>query len=255
MNNLETLFIGQHLIHLQDVDSTNNFAANLIKQTKVVNGTAILADNQYSGRGQTGNKWQSEAGKNLTISIILQPKIDIKNQFQISKITCLAIVETLNEYRIESKIKWPNDILVEKRKICGILIENSLQSTKISNSIIGIGLNLNEVFQKRNNAVSMLELTGKEIDRMEFLRKLFHKLEKWYLMLENGKNILIDEHYHTLLYGLDEELEYDDGVLAPGEWLRVNGVLRGVNELGQLKIEMDGGKIRFFNNQEVKFVL
>jgi BirA family biotin operon repressor/biotin-[acetyl-CoA-carboxylase] ligase len=249
MKNLETLFIGQNLIHLQDVDSTNNFAANLIKQTKVVNGTVILAENQFQGRGQSGNKWESEEGKNLIISLILQPKIKAKNQFVLSKMTCLAIIETLQEYNISAKIKWPNDILIEKKKIAGILIENSLKGEYIGSSIIGIGLNVNQLFEPNSEATSVLNQTKKETDRNIFLKLLFQKLEKWYLKLEQDILLPIDDAYLKSLFALNESQTFQENNN------KFKATVLGVNNIGQLIVKPESGKTRNFNNQEIKFIL
>jgi len=249
MKILETLFIGQNTIHLQDVDSTNNFAANMIKQTKVLNGTVILAENQFQGRGQSGNTWKSEAGKNLILSLILQSNLELSKQFLLSKISCLAIIDTLKKYKIDAEIKWPNDILVEKRKIAGILIENTIKGKNISDSIIGIGLNLNEVFRKRNNAVSTLELTGKEIDKTDFYNNLMGQIEKWYLKMEQGKYDEIDSSYTQNLYSINEIHPFT------GSKNSFNAKIVGVNSLGQLKLEFDNGELKTYNNQEVKYTL
>ena len=249
MKNLETLFVGQNIIHLPDVDSTNNFAANLIKQTKVVNGTAILADNQFSGRGQTGNKWDSEAGKNITVTLIIEPRIPAKEQFLLSKITCLSILDTLKEFGVEAQIKWPNDILVNRKKICGILIENSLSGSNIKNSIIGIGLNLNQTFDEHDKAVSLCNLIGQQTDRMLFLKSLFHQFEKWYLQLEQGNALYIDASYLKSLFALNEKINFKEDQEV------FSATVQGVNEYGQLTLKLPNGKIKTYNNQEVKFLL
>lgn len=248
MKNLETLFLGQHFIHLEDVDSTNNFAAKMIKQTNVVSGTVILADNQHQGKGQSGNSWQVESGKNLTFSLILKPRLKIENQFLLSKITCLAIIDTLESYQIEAKIKWPNDILINKRKVSGILIENSLKGEMVHHSIIGIGLNIQQVFKKNMNAVSILEVTGKKVDLEETLRLLLKQLEKWILKLEKGLIKEIDQAYLNHLF------QYNQKQLFEKEGAFVEGLILGVNSLGQLRVQIEE-KEQLFQNKEIKFVL
>ena len=147
------------IIWLESVDSTNEECRRRISE--IDNLSVVAALSQTSGKGQKGNVWLSEPGKNLTFSVVLKfPATDIKSelepmlaydQFVLSEITSLSIVDLLAEHGIEAKIKWPNDIYVGDRKICGMLIENSLRGEWIQHSIIGIGLNVNQ----RNFDVSL----------------------------------------------------------------------------------------------------
>ena len=122
----KTLFLGKKIIELDSVDSTNNYAANLISQTKVLDGTVIMAYFQSQGRGQRGNDWMASPGENLTISIIVSTSfVDIGNQFVISQAVSLGVCKYV-EQRLgcNGHVKWPNDIYVDGKKIAGILIEN-----------------------------------------------------------------------------------------------------------------------------------
>ena len=249
MQNPETLFMGQNLIHLLDVDSTNNFAANMIKQTKVMHGTVILADNQTAGRGQSGNSWHVEPGSNLTLSVILKPKLDIQKQFLISKITCLALIETLRKFSINAKIKWPNDILVGQQKISGILIENTVKGGQIDTSIIGIGLNVNQKFKGELNATSIVEQEAKDVSTEFVFNELMRCLEAKYLLLERNKMEQINEAYLNKLFGLNILQEYAT------KDRKFKGTITGVNQPGQLQLTTEKGEHLLFNNQEVKFVL
>ena len=133
--------IGSKIIHLESVDSTNNYAANLVRQGNCDHGTVILADDQFLGKGQRGSEWIATKGDNLTTSIVLTPdNLSVEDQFYLTCLASLSVVDTLKEYHIEASIKWPNDIYVEHKKIAGILIENSFQGNSIKSSIIGIGL-------------------------------------------------------------------------------------------------------------------
>lgn len=249
MKNPETLFIGQHLIHLNNIHSTNNFAAKLVKQTKVVSGTAILADHQTAGRGQSGNSWLTESGKNLTFSVILQPKIEIENQFLLSKITCLALIDLLHYFEIDAQIKWPNDLLVSQKKIAGILIENSIKSKYIETSILGIGLNVNQLFSASFGATSLQQINNKEYDLKAVLFQFFQFLEKWYFKMEQGKEKEIDFAYQENLYGLNRELRFLEKDRP------FKGTIEGVNKIGQLEIKLNSGKQKKYNNQEIRFML
>ena len=127
---METLFIGKNLLFLHDVESTNTYAMNLLRNVNVIEGTVIHTDNQTNGRGQRGALWTSNIAQNITSSIILKPTfLPIDNTFYLSKISALAVYDVLTDIlpnsQYDTKIKWPNDILVNQQKIAGILIENN----------------------------------------------------------------------------------------------------------------------------------
>ncbi len=249
MKNPETLFMGQNLIHLADVDSTNNFAAILIKQTKVIPGTVILADNQTQGRGQSGNIWEVEAGANLTFTLILQPKIPIEDQFILSKITCLALADTLAEFDIQAAIKWPNDILVNQKKISGILIENTVKGKLVETSLIGVGLNVNQDFDGNLNALSLSEILNEKQDKRQVLHLFLKFMEKWYFIFEKGSYDQIDDSYKNSLFGLNQIRTFSSNESE------FEGTIKGVNKLGQLEIQIADQSVKTFNNKEVKFLL
>ena len=137
--------INRHHIIVQDeLESTNNYAKQLVSD-KVEEGTVVLAQFQSKGRGQQGNYWESETGKNLLFSLILYPDfLEAEFQFSLSMLVSLAIVSVLDEETDEVQIKWPNDIYVGKLKIAGILIENTIKGSKLGSTIVGVGLNLNQ---------------------------------------------------------------------------------------------------------------
>jgi len=133
-----------NIIQLDDVVSTNNFALKLKKSHLFKEGLVVISDFQKKGRGQISNTWESKRGMNLLISIVIQPNISLSKQFDLSKIASLSLMDSLLDLGIASKIKWPNDILVCKKKISGILIDNIVSCNVITHSIIGIGLNVNQ---------------------------------------------------------------------------------------------------------------
>src|ERR1035441_10550859 len=143
---MQTLFIGKNLITLDSVASTNNFAKDMLSNTRPVEGTAIMAKEQYAGRGQMGNAWETESGKNLTCSFILYPEfLEADKQFFLNMAVALAVKDFCEHVlHDEIKIKWPNDIYYHDKKLGGILIENSISGNKISSSVIGIGINVNQ---------------------------------------------------------------------------------------------------------------
>ena len=165
------------ILWLDSVDSTNSEAKRRI--TELNSMSVIAARNQIAGRGQRTNKWFSERDKSLTFSIILkEPDLKAWEQSAISEATALAIVDALASYGIEAKIKWPNDIFCGDRKICGILIENSLMGEHIKCSIIGIGLNVNNTDFPTNlpNPTSMVLCSGCEYQIEDVLNDLSDRL-------------------------------------------------------------------------------
>lgn len=153
-----------NIIRIKETDSTNTLIKTM---PAVMHGTVVVAENQTAGRGQRGNSWEAEPGMNLTFSLLLEPEhIPARRQFAISRAVALAITDCLSHWLRNSAddiaIKWPNDIYVGDRKICGILIENSLQGDRICRSIVGVGLNVNQTVFRSDapNPVSMAQIAG-----------------------------------------------------------------------------------------------
>src|SRR5687768_14177982 len=139
---MTTLFIGKNVIELDSIDSTNSYSKELIIKEKPIEGTIITAREQLSGRGQMGNSWNAEAGKNLTLSIILYPDfLDADKQFYLNIAVCLAVKDFCESVLgDEIKIKWPNDVYHRDKKLGGILIENTIKGSQIASAVVGIGI-------------------------------------------------------------------------------------------------------------------
>ena len=165
------------VIHIDETDSTNRWLKEHGEENLVV-----VADYQTAGKGCGTNTWESERGKNLLFSLLIHPEgITAKEQFFISEAVSVALCETLAPYTYNKvEIKWPNDIYVDDKKICGILIENHLQGSEIRDSIIGIGLNVNqrEFRSDAPNPVSLYQLTGQETDREALLNTFLQTFDK-----------------------------------------------------------------------------
>ena len=191
------------IIWLDSIDSTNDEARRRI--LTLDNLSVLSALEQTGGRGQRENKWHSEPNQNLTFSIVLKnPPVKAADQFIISEITAVTLVSFLAEHGIEADIKWPNDIYVGDRKICGILIENSLRGEWIQHSIIGIGLNVNQKAFSDDlpNPISMAQATGREFDREEVLQTVATSLMARYEQLREGGAKELQADYHQRLYRL-----------------------------------------------------
>lgn len=244
-----TVFIGKKAFYLPTCHSTNELAAVLISSKKAVDGTVIYSDNQLHGKGQRGNTWESERSKNLLFSIILKADfIEPSDNFFLTQITSLAIHDFLSEYvKTGLKIKWPNDIVCSDKKIAGILIENYIQKDKIEWTILGIGVNINQLRFVTPEAISLSGICGQQFNREELLTLLLQHLEKRYIDLKNGKIDKIRENYLSNLFWKDEIHVYKS------EKGYFNGKILGVSLSGKLHMEMEVGT-RFFNFKELKFI-
>ena len=249
---MNTLFIGQKVISLSETSSTNNYAAKQVKENCASEGLVILADYQSDGKGQRGKSWDSIKGKNLLCSIVLTPNfIDVSNQFILNKAIALAVLKAAELICPKSfiRIKWPNDILIDDRKLAGILLEATILGSQIGSLIVGIGMNVNQHSFKilGRQAVSLAQELGKEIPISYVLQLVCKYLEVEYLKLKAGKFIQIDEEYQQNLWKLNEwqHLKIKDRK----EYLKI----LGVNFSGLLETQNEEGKIILFRNGEVEF--
>ena len=179
------------LIHLDETDSTNRYLTQLCDRQQVAEYTTVCADYQTAGKGQRGNTWESERGKNLMFSLVLYPTfLQPQRQFILSQLTALAVRDTLTRWAGDIRIKWPNDIYWQEKKICGILIENELNAEGIARSIIGIGLNVNQTkfHSDAPNPVSLRQITGGEENPMEVLHDIQTYIRERYEGLRNDKD-------------------------------------------------------------------
>lgn len=251
--NPETLFIGKHRVHLADVDSTNNYARELIRDKMPIEGTVITTDHQEKGRGQRMNSWQSEPKMNLTCSYILRPAfLAAKDQFLLSAAAALAVFDAVSDVAgsDEVKIKWPNDVLVGDRKIAGILIENSLRGIALDHSIVGIGLNVNQTsFPSGINATSLKLLLNRNVILDETLHQLNSKLEQRYLQLRRGEHRAILSQFNENLFAFGKE-----------RTLHVNGtedsfIIQGVRPSGELQLQHRDGRNSLHQHHEIRWNL
>ena len=240
------------IIKLKTVDSTNNYTAKLITQTKIPFGTVIMADFQSKGKGQRNQPWVSEKSKNLLVSIFVNSSfLNTKSIFYLSKITALALREFIYDtLQIETMIKWPNDIIIGNKKIAGILIENQWKNNHIRSSIIGLGININQVvFPKKFNAVSFKKISGKSYDLTLLLNLLNSKFNSWYSILKNKELAVIDKEYH------DNLLNYGIWSIYRTKKIQFKAKLCNVNQFGLLTLELEDGKEQQFSLKEVSQVI
>lgn len=244
--NMNTLFVGQKLIRLASVDSTNKYAAKLISLPDWVEGTAIVAEEQYGGKGRHDRTWESEPGKNLTVSFLFKPQfLNSQQTFLLQKFTAVAVTDALQSFAgIQSQIKWPNDIYVGSKKIAGILNGTTFQGSKLTSAVIGIGINVNQENFGRFNATSLKNELHQNFNKEALLILLCEMLEKRYFQLKRGDELLIAD-YHNLLFGLGEVREFSfRGSKKEGVLQRVDneGNAHFLTSTGEISCAMDDVK-------------
>jgi BirA family biotin operon repressor/biotin-[acetyl-CoA-carboxylase] ligase len=243
-----TLFFGKTLVFVPECHSTNSLASDLALK-KTPEGTLVITANQTAGRGQRGNIWLVEPGKNFTFSLVLYPKfLAIKDQFCLHQFVSLSLTDYLRNYfDEEAKIKWPNDILINDKKVCGILIENQLSGEQLTQSIIGIGLNVNQRHFSVASASSMALLSNREYGLPTELEKLLGCLENRYLQLKQGRTTALQKEYLERMYWINERH------LFSANEQEFEGEIIGINEMGLLQIQVDQ-TIRTFDVKEVSYL-
>ena len=249
---MNTLFIGQKVIRLSEIDSTNNYAAQQVRENGVLEGLVIIADYQSKGKGQRSKSWESEKGKNLLCSIVLTPNfIGVSNQFILNKAIALAVLKAAELICPAAflRIKWPNDILMEDKKLAGILIESSINGSQIGSLIVGIGMNVNQLkFEVEGRpAISISQELGSEIPIETVLQTICKSLEVEYLKLKAGKLTHIEGEYQQSLWKLNEWQQFK--INGKTEMLKI----LGVSEFGLLKTENEEGSLGEWRNGELEY--
>ena len=235
-------------MYIKQTHSTNALLREMLRSDNLPEGFVLQADFQTAGKGQTGNSWESEEGKNLLFSLLLQPHhIQIEEQFILSQIVSVAIVHVLSRYSSGFSIKWPNDIYFENKKIAGILIENSIQNGKIKATIVGIGLNINQkkFISNAPNPVSLCQITGKRHVRNSVLSLIINEIMKLYLSADFET---IRMEYATNLYRKNGFYAFSDGEET------FEAAITAVHPDGKLELKTREGRTREFYFKEVSFL-
>ena len=232
--------------------STNNEMKLLPSLKKLAEFSVIATRDQTKGKGQGGNSWESEKGKNLTFSILLRPTpIEIQDQFMISKSIALAIHNVFSNYSDQFSIKWPNDIYYRDKKIGGILIENALSGANIATCIVGIGLNINQTnfCSDAPNPISLANITNKTYDIEEMLQLFILEIEKYTHELYTTNYAPINRSYFENLYRNKGLHSFTD---AHGSF---NASIKEINPYGHLVLEKEDGTIATYAFKEVSFTI
>jgi len=239
------------ILKLNAIDSTNSFLKNLANDNRAENFTIVVAENQTKGKGQRGSEWHVDGGKNLTFSVLYGFLTKEINLFTLNIIAAISVVEGLKKKsNLDFKIKWPNDIMAENKKIAGILIENSFKSQQEIQTIIGVGINVNQVyFENLPQASSLFILENKIFDKEELLSDIINNLKN---NLDDVKTLGEDifwNKYHDLLFKKDKVSAFEDKF---GN--KFVGKIIGVNKEGKLKVELENEIITFFDLKDIKLL-
>ncbi|MGA1976257.1 MAG: biotin--[acetyl-CoA-carboxylase] ligase [Bacteroidales bacterium] len=245
------MIIGSNLIYFTGLTSSNTCALSLAREKKVAEGTVVYTDFQTEGKGQSGSSWESEKGKNLLISVILFPlSVRPEDQFIISMAISVGICDFIDIYLPGSKIKWPNDIYVNDKKIAGILIENSIMGASFETAVAGIGLNINQENYPPDipNPVSLKMITGKEYDRGRCMQQLLECLDSRYSQVLYGNRNKLWNEYVSRLFRINEWHLYSSGKRT------FRGMLTGISSYGKALIMEMNGPCRQYDFREVDFI-
>jgi len=251
---------GISRINLAVVDSTNLFLREMLNEegtglvrsaSQLPGFTLVVADDQTAGRGQQGNSWETERGKNLTFSLLCHPDfIRPSEQFLLSQCMAVAVREALASHVEGVEVKWPNDIYVGDRKISGTLIECDLQGKHIANCIIGVGININQTEFRSDapNPTSLRLLTGRDHDREEVLSAIMDGFLRYYGWLQEGRNEALRERYMQHLYRRFGMHRYSD---VRGEFM---AEIAAIEPTGHMLLRFENGQVVRYEFKEVRFL-
>ena len=245
-----TTFLGKNLIFMPECHSTSDHLLLLCQEKPLLEGSLVITGHQTAGRGQRGNSWEAQPGKNLTFSFLLKPDfLPVTEQFYLTMVVSLGIRDLLTDKTgAKVHIKWPNDILIDQRKLCGILIENQIVGQRLTASIVGVGLNVNQQYFETLSATSMVLATGIQFDLPVMLEDLLGCIERRYLQLRRGAAADLRQEYLDALYLRDEKHRFHIGDSS------FIGTIKGVDEIGRLNIDIEGQPMmQAFSVKEIRY--
>lgn len=241
------------ILKFETLKSTNLHAIGNWKQQSWDEGTIIWAKEQSSGIGQSGNHWVSEAGKSLTFSIILKPTfLPVSSQFELHKVMSVAVWQTVHDLvpDADTKIKWPNDIYIGNRKLCGILVNNVISSNCYQLAVAGTGLNVNQTVFPPDlpNPTSLKLESGTDFDLEKILTEIVCNTEFWYRQLKNGNWEAINRTYfsHMLNFGTQKQYRYRQKL--------IEAVITGVDKFGRLILRTKDNRHIICDIKEIEYI-
>jgi BirA family transcriptional regulator, biotin operon repressor / biotin---[acetyl-CoA-carboxylase] ligase len=240
-----------NIVHLQEVNSTNNYLKEISRKGNVVEGTVIMADFQSAGRGRGNNIWLSEANHNITMSVLIRPSIKAPHQFVLNEMLSLSVIDLLDDLHISASIKWPNDIYCQDKKIAGFLIENVVMGDRIVESILGIGLNVNQLHFSESlpNPVSIARVLGRTLVLSELAEKLLSFLGIRYDSLQKESYSALHAAYCSRVYKKGQPIGY----VSAGK--KQEGILTDVAPDGELIIRKPDGHTEGFLFGEIQLLV
>ena len=236
------------IIKVNATRSTNDRVKMLIKSKKIESGDIVVAKYQYAGRGQNSNKWYSSYGKNLLCSKLYRPlDVNVNQIFCINQVVSLAVLKTIRKFNKDKcLIKWPNDIMSVNKKISGILVENSLSLNHVNYSIIGVGINVNQVlFKKLPNAISLKKISNSDIIIQEVLNELIENYKFYFSRINELK--YINEEYNKNIFGKDGCKFVVDGRIQHGKII-------SISNNGIVKLKLDSEGIQEFDPRKIRIL-
>jgi len=240
------------LIKLDAIDSTNDFLKELLTNNNAENFTVVTAEAQTKGKGQMGAVWVSEKGKNLTMSILVKDFLfDINQIYNLNISVAVAIVTVLEAYNIPKlSIKWPNDIMSDNKKVGGILIENVIKGAMNIDSIIGIGLNVNQTnFDALPKASSLSLMADSTFDKFEILQRIVEEIKLNISKLEASKSEELWQEYTDLLFKKGVPMPFESATKQ-----RFMGIIQGVSKIGQLELLLGDDSIETYRIKEIQML-
>ena len=241
-----------NIIKLDAIDSTNNYLKKIILNEGVNDYTVVTAKFQTQGKGQLGTEWESEHSKNLICSVYKKEiNIKVQDQFVISALVSLALIKTLRKVNLSNMhIKWPNDIMSDNKKICGILIENIVKENYIKDTVIGIGLNVNQtIFNNLPNAASIKNLIGTTCSIDEILKDLVKNVKYYFNELDKSSINSIFEKYEDALFRINKPSTFKN---SKGEVF--SGYIKGVSRLGKLNVMLEDNLVESYDLKEISML-
>lgn len=240
------------IIKLNAIDSTNDFLKNMTRNEAVENFTVVVTQNQTKGKGQMGSTWNSETGKNLIMSVLVKELLnDVDEIFHLNVAISLAVIQVLEEFKIPKiSIKWPNDIMSDNKKIAGILIENSFKSDSSIESIVGIGLNVNQKeFLNLPKASSLSVITELEFDLDVILDKILFQIKRNCALISSNQSTYLWQKYHNNLFKKGLPMAFED--VNNNQFM---GIIQEVAVDGRLKLLLEDDSLKFYELKQIQML-
>ena len=244
--NLKTRILGQQIEYYTRLESTNSEAWEIIDEG-AQSGALIVTDNQFSGKGRADHKWSAAPNKSLTFSLLLFPDFDANLSGWLPILSGLAVQKALLNFDTDIRLKWPNDLILDGKKVGGILCESKVKGNKLNQAIIGIGLNVNEARDDfdpsiQSTATSLHMTSEKFYQRERVLAEILNALEPLFEGLPNNRDMIRTE-WESACGHMNESVQFHHGDEI------VEGIFKSLGEAGSAELEIDGQENRFYSGE------